>query len=30
LTFKQKTALGQIVEKNKLKKELYEDILSKL
>ena len=30
LTFKQKTTLGQIVEKNKLKKELYEDILSKL
>jgi hypothetical protein len=30
LTFKQKTTLGQIVEKNKLKKELYEDILTKL
>jgi hypothetical protein len=30
LTFKQKTTLGQIVEKNKLKKELYEDILAKL
>jgi hypothetical protein len=30
LTFKQKTAIGQIVEKHKLKKELYEDILSKL
>jgi len=30
LTFKQKTALGQVVEKNKLKKELYEDILQKL
>ena len=30
LTFKQKTTLGQIVEKNKLKKELYENILAKL
>ena len=30
LTFKQKTTLGQIVEKNKLKKELYEDILAKI
>ena len=30
LKYKQENALGQITEKNKLKKELYEDILAKL
>jgi hypothetical protein len=30
LKYKQENALGQITEKNKLKKELYEDILTKL